>query len=124
MKLAWTLVTLASFAALPAVAQDTDADADAEDIEEVVDDVLDADADGDGDGHRHAHREACAGARRSERLERRRCARPPHASERRARVLPQARRADGAGLCDGDLLARWDGEERHDGPAVRGHARR
>ena len=50
MKLAWTLVTLASFAALPAVAQDTDADADAEDIEEVVDDVLDADADGDGDG--------------------------------------------------------------------------
>ena len=48
MKLAWTLVTLASFAALPAVAQDTDADADAEDIEEVVDDVLDADTDGDG----------------------------------------------------------------------------
>ena len=38
--LAFTIVTLASFVALPALAQDTDADADQEAIEEVVDDVL------------------------------------------------------------------------------------
>ena len=40
MKLAWTVVTIASFAALPVVAQDTDTAADAEDIETVVTDVL------------------------------------------------------------------------------------
>ena len=40
MKLAWTVFTVASFAALPALAQDTDASADAEDIETVVEDVL------------------------------------------------------------------------------------
>ena len=38
--LAFTVVTLASFAALPAIAQDTDTDADREAIEEVTEDVL------------------------------------------------------------------------------------
>ena len=40
MRLAYTMITLASFAALPALAQDTDTAGDAEDIETVVDDVL------------------------------------------------------------------------------------
>ena len=44
MRLAWTVVTLATFAASPVLAQDTDAAADAEDIETVVEDVLAEDA--------------------------------------------------------------------------------
>ena len=38
--LAFTIVTLLSFAALPVLAQDTDEDADAEDIAEVVEEVI------------------------------------------------------------------------------------
>src|SRR5688500_3174302 len=39
-SLAFSIVTLLSFAALPVLAQDTDEDADAEDIAEVVEEVV------------------------------------------------------------------------------------